>query len=198
MSGARFVVDKRDFQKLGDDGKLFVIYLHDVGELGGFRERFRFLKGLAKIYVENEGGSRSQGGEKLANRGARLRATLCEGAEADGVGALGEGAPLRRPFEEIPSDIFRDFESGLAGGINGDFHGSSGMRRIDLNVSGANAETFEAATRGASEGITAHATGDNAFIAKRSEEHTSELQSPCNLVCRLLLEKKHASVIRQM
>src|SRR2546426_7601452 len=26
---------------------------------------------------------------------------------------------------------------------------------------------------------------------QRSEEHTSELQSPCNLVCRLLLEKKH-------
>src|SRR5256885_8031477 len=28
------------------------------------------------------------------------------------------------------------------------------------------------------------------FKAVRSEEHTSELQSPCNLVCRLLLEKK--------
>src|SRR5256885_9987102 len=27
----------------------------------------------------------------------------------------------------------------------------------------------------------------------RSEEHTSELQSPCNLVCRLLLEKKKYS-----
>src|SRR5256885_14644110 len=27
----------------------------------------------------------------------------------------------------------------------------------------------------------------------RSEEHTSELQSPCNLVCRLLLEKKKMS-----
>src|SRR2546426_7388095 len=27
-------------------------------------------------------------------------------------------------------------------------------------------------------------------VAHRSEEHTSELQSPCNLVCRLLLEKK--------
>src|SRR5256885_4355821 len=26
--------------------------------------------------------------------------------------------------------------------------------------------------------------------SSRSEEHTSELQSPCNLVCRLLLEKK--------
>src|SRR2546426_6836955 len=28
-------------------------------------------------------------------------------------------------------------------------------------------------------------------VAIRSEEHTSELQSPCNLVCRLLLEKKN-------
>src|SRR5256885_13201718 len=28
------------------------------------------------------------------------------------------------------------------------------------------------------------------FRDSRSEEHTSELQSPCNLVCRLLLEKK--------
>src|SRR2546426_6427997 len=28
------------------------------------------------------------------------------------------------------------------------------------------------------------------FSHLRSEEHTSELQSPCNLVCRLLLEKK--------
>src|SRR2546426_5572709 len=28
----------------------------------------------------------------------------------------------------------------------------------------------------------------------RSEEHTSELQSPCNLVCRLLLEKKKIMV----
>src|SRR5256885_4080242 len=28
------------------------------------------------------------------------------------------------------------------------------------------------------------------FFSERSEEHTSELQSPCNLVCRLLLEKK--------
>src|SRR2546426_11576857 len=29
-----------------------------------------------------------------------------------------------------------------------------------------------------------------ARLRTRSEEHTSELQSPCNLVCRLLLEKK--------
>src|SRR5256885_11029994 len=33
-------------------------------------------------------------------------------------------------------------------------------------------------------------TPSNWATASRSEEHTSELQSPCNLVCRLLLEKK--------
>src|SRR3989454_3783982 len=33
------------------------------------------------------------------------------------------------------------------------------------------------------------AASERSWIA-RSEEHTSELQSPCNLVCRLLLEKK--------
>src|SRR5256885_13011601 len=32
----------------------------------------------------------------------------------------------------------------------------------------------------------------------RSEEHTSELQSPCNLVCRLLLEKKKNSGLHDM
>src|SRR5256885_11016660 len=30
---------------------------------------------------------------------------------------------------------------------------------------------------------------------RRSEEHTSELQSPCNLVCRLLLEKKKDTLV---
>src|SRR5256885_13154238 len=30
---------------------------------------------------------------------------------------------------------------------------------------------------------------------ERSEEHTSELQSPCNLVCRLLLEKKKKNTV---
>src|SRR5256885_6694790 len=51
-----------------------------------------------------------------------------------------------------------------------------------------------------SDGFTANCTFEppvstpilrsTATEASRSEEHTSELQSPCNLVCRLLLEKK--------
>src|SRR5256885_12488765 len=35
-------------------------------------------------------------------------------------------------------------------------------------------------------------------LLQRSEEHTSELQSPCNLVCRLLLEKKKKKDTRYM
>src|SRR5256885_8714299 len=36
---------------------------------------------------------------------------------------------------------------------------------------------------------------DGRQLTQRSEEHTSELQSPCNLVCRLLLEKKKKHII---
>src|SRR5688500_20127124 len=44
--------------------------------------------------------------------------------------------------------------------------------------------------------LNACRAGKRIVIPARSEEHTSELQSPCNLVCRLLLEKKkHTSNI---
>src|SRR5256885_11362207 len=43
-----------------------------------------------------------------------------------------------------------------------------------------------------------HGHGNEFFFelraGNRSEEHTSELQSPCNLVCRLLLEKKKKKI----
>src|SRR5256885_5027234 len=39
--------------------------------------------------------------------------------------------------------------------------------------------------------------GKEKFVG-RSEEHTSELQSPCNLVCRLLLEKKKRESIARI
>src|SRR5256885_8210909 len=44
-------------------------------------------------------------------------------------------------------------------------------------------------TRVQGEVLTSY-VGNDDVVAGRSEEHTSELQSPCNLVCRLLLEKK--------
>src|SRR2546426_7006100 len=50
------------------------------------------------------------------------------------------------------------------------------------------------------EEINALADGASGFVwrfqTERSEEHTSELQSPCNLVCRLLLEKKKKKQIQ--
>src|SRR5256885_2785818 len=49
---------------------------------------------------------------------------------------------------------------------------------------------------GARDDEVLHAKGDQrAHGLHRSEEHTSELQSPCNLVCRLLLEKKKEKIM---
>src|SRR5256885_10908969 len=58
-----------------------------------------------------------------------------------------------------------------------------------LEVGSQNLEVLVTAGRasGEAEEINRQLTADNLV---RSEEHTSELQSPCNLVCRLLLEKK--------
>src|SRR5205807_8633860 len=43
---------------------------------------------------------------------------------------------------------------------------------------------------------SSHPSSLRSTIRVRSEEHTSELQSPCNLVCRLLLEKKKIKKIK--
>src|SRR5215213_10551959 len=48
------------------------------------------------------------------------------------------------------------------------------------------------AERSTLRGIVAYSTRDGDIWVMRSEEHTSELQSLTNLVCRLLLEKKKA------
>src|SRR5256885_12266374 len=42
--------------------------------------------------------------------------------------------------------------------------------------------------------ILRNRSGGEDSLYLRSEEHTSELQSPCNLVCRLLLEKKKKQI----
>src|SRR2546430_12223301 len=46
--------------------------------------------------------------------------------------------------------------------------------------------------------VLAFRVADLVAGVERSEEHTSELQSQSNLVCRLLLEKKNTSVIRRL
>src|SRR5256885_13222702 len=75
---------------------------------------------------------------------------------------------IRRPPRSTLFPYTTLFRSALAGGF--------GRQRHALQPGG-----------GALHGVC-HAQQLSAGL--RSEEHTSELQSPCNLVCRLLLEKK--------
>src|SRR5256885_12908646 len=78
-------------------------------------------------------------------------------------------------------------------------------RRVENRVGGADANPYIAIAASLACGYLGMVEGaqpsdpivgsahDLPFGLPRSEEHTSELQSPCNLVCRLLLEnKKHA------
>src|SRR2546426_2667918 len=62
------------------------------------------------------------------------------------------------------------------------FRSSSG---VDARSSGGRSTDGKATLRG-----RGGRRGRGGPVPRRSEEHTSELQSPCNLVCRLLLEKK--------
>src|SRR5256885_8769951 len=69
-----------------------------------------------------------------------------------------------------------------------------GAAGVAKNIFGLPHEQFGRAERSAALG--AGSGGGDYYVSldsrfrPRSEEHTSELQSPCNLVCRLLLEKK--------
>src|SRR6266446_6278077 len=71
-------------------------------------------------------------------------------------------------------------------------HGSNGIVLHGNAVIGDGVTLFHQVTLGmrdVEEPEAAPHIGSGVVIG-RSEEHTSELQSPCNLVCRLLLEKK--------
>src|SRR5205807_8306634 len=64
-----------------------------------------------------------------------------------------------------------------------------GEHRADQEVAGLHADDGDDRDERILQPVAQH---DGAL---RSEEHTSELQSPCNLVCRLLLEKKKTTTI---
>src|SRR5256885_6192432 len=67
---------------------------------------------------------------------------------------------------------------------------------VAVDAGGIGSETSPATIPVLSEnGLVVFEAAD-ANLVTRSEEHTSELQSPCNLVCRLLLEKKKHIALR--
>src|SRR5256885_7111544 len=73
----------------------------------------------------------------------------------------------------------------LPGAGHAEYDGAVHARRT-RRISAAEPLPSTLSTDRSGSGITAPSPIRN----ERSEEHTSELQSPCNLVCRLLLEKK--------
>src|SRR5258708_25339312 len=79
----------------------------------------------------------------------------------------------------VDEGLRADYAAGAAGAIHHDEGFRGGSKVMDAQ------HQFGAGY--VDRGGNGHA---NVFVERRSEEHTSELQSPDHLVCRLLLEKK--------
>src|SRR5256885_12046139 len=73
-------------------------------------------------------------------------------------------------------------------GLEAEGHVGIAPTKIRLRLSTYPSVTLVDDAEGGRTGIVT--VGPGVSFPVRSEEHTSELQSPCNLVCRLLLEKK--------
>src|SRR5256885_6710598 len=71
------------------------------------------------------------------------------------------------------------------------------FRSCDVSCGAAHRATLPHGSPPGALAVTARDVRSSAarFHPERSEEHTSELQSPCNLVCRLLLEKKKIEIL---
>src|SRR5688500_20020610 len=82
------------------------------------------------------------------------------------------------------------------------FRSDPGSRRSAREADAAKVERDRRTSALGLGGAAAHAMSGRTPMREapeelRSEEHTSELQSPCNLVCRLLLEKKKKHAQKQ-
>src|SRR5256885_6604320 len=84
--------------------------------------------------------------------------------------------------------LFRSRKAlGYVGSVRLDYNYGTGK---GMEFQPSQGYAFNPAWNGANWGLTAGSGYKGPVFYNRSEEHTSELQSPCNLVCRLLLEKK--------
>src|SRR5256885_824490 len=113
---------------------------------------------------------------------------VVDGAASEATAALCRGAGCAW----MPSARGRGLQ--LAAGIAAARAAGAGalwMVHADCEPHASSAHAIrEALAAGAAGGYFRFRFGGARSALKRSEEHTSELQSPCNLVCRLLLEKK--------
>src|SRR2546430_6948148 len=129
-----------------------------------------------------------RGGEDSAGQGLREPARGGDGREAARAreGGAGLGGPLREAAGHLSVRLHRD--RGRRAGAPG--------RRVPPRVAITGASVYiRASPNEAPNPCRGHSwlrkrKSRNSRTSARSEEHTSELQSQSNLVCRLLLEKK--------
>src|SRR5437879_7933376 len=164
--------------------------LHGVGDLLAPPVRYgdRQHKGAV-------GGCRLLGGPNRREGRVRQEVELAHGADTNpqvvdsrGVGQLGQFGVDRgkdaRHLRRRPPQILRGKDPQRDGG---DRKLRAPLEDV-VQLPGAKAVRLDRITDAPFAGIAAVAVEDDADM--RSEEHTSELQSPMYLVCRLLLEKK--------
>src|SRR5205807_9469200 len=110
-------------------------------------------------------------------------------------------APIRAGFPYRPVVARLDVTQEAAGSVMGEFVSGNYFQTFGLRPAAGRLFSDSDDVKGAAMVAVMSYTawkrdyaGDTSVIRStfwiRSEEHTSELQSPCNLVCRLLLEKK--------
>src|SRR5258708_26678803 len=87
--------------------------------------------------------------------------------------------------------LFRSPDTSLQPVDQGKVVGRSTKQRLAKVQVRLNESRQDGAVAGVNDNVTR--AGASAQVSDRSEEHTSELQSPDHLVCRLLLEKKNNS-----
>src|SRR4051794_26129359 len=124
-------------------------------------------------------------GRSFRGEGGRSRYWLCRRVETEEAGQ-GLGRALldqeMPAVQRLPGDVVRPGAPDREGVVPG----REGSPRAPQDLRG----TGDRAACGAVLVVQPAITGRAGATCDRSEEHTSELQSPVHLVCRLLLEKK--------
>src|SRR3989454_6920938 len=100
---------------------------------------------------------------------------------------------IRRPPRSTLFPYTTLFRSVIDGGVARSLLGGHVGRRAERHAEGGERA---GAARARDRFGDAEVRHQRVLARERSEEHTSELQSPCNLVCRLLLEKKKKRTVR--
>src|SRR5256885_7346860 len=101
---------------------------------------------------------------------------------------------IRRPPRSTLFPYTTLFRSAQLGGLDL-ARGAAQQLLADLALELVEPVADVGAAHAQAHGGAAQVAGFDDVHQQRSEEHTSELQSPCNLVCRLLLEKKNIEVV---